>query len=197
MAAGLGDLSAQARSEWANNPRLRLGVAVIAAVLAVYLLLVLRDWRAGLQEQFAARSEHLQKMQSLAGQDEWIARAQDARKLRQALDAQIPEVATVGLAQAGIQTWVRSLGGAFGDGLQIQTQAPQAVEGQPGLWRVPVVLSGSAEPHIVMQLVQQIEDRKSLAVIEQATVLNRANKTFSLTVVSLFRIPEAPANALE
>lgn len=197
MAAGMGDLGAQARSEWANNPRLRLGVAVIAAVLAVYLLLVLRDWRAGLQEQYAARSEHLQKMQSLAGQDEWIARAQDARKLRQALDAQIPEVATVGLAQAGIQTWVRSLGSAFGDGLQIQSQAPQPVEGQPGLWRVPVVLSGSAEPPLVIQLVQQIEDRKSLAVIEQATVLNRANKTFSLTIVSLFRIPQAPANALE
>lgn len=197
MNSQLAPLLDQARREWAGNRRLRIGGVAIAAILAFYLLLVLRDWQAALQLQYQARSEHLQKMQALAGQDVWITRAQAAQVLRKALEAEIPEGATLGLAQAGIQTWMRDLTNAFGGSLQVQNQAPQQVEGQPGVWRVPVVLSGAAEPRRVMQLIGQIESRKSLTVIDQSTLLNRENQTFSLTVVSLFRIKEAPANAVD
>lgn len=187
----------QARREWAGNRRLRLGGIAIAAILAFYLLLVLRDWQAALQVQYADRTEHLQKMQALAGQEVWIGRAQEAQSLRKGLEAEIPEIDTLGLAQAGLQTWMRDLNGTFGGTLQIQNQASQQVEGQPGVWRVPVVLSGPGEPRRVIQLIGQIEGRKSLTVIDAATMLNRDNHTFSLTVVSLFRIKEAPANAVD
>jgi hypothetical protein len=187
----------QARREWAGNRRLRIGGLAIGAILGFYLLLVLRDWQSALQLQYAARTEHLQKMQALAGQDIWIARAQAAQSLRRGLEAEIPEVATLGLAQAGIQTWARDLSASIGGNLQVQNQAPQQVEGQPGIWRVPVVISGPGDPMQVMNLISQIEGRKSLTVIDQATLVNRENRTFSLTVVSLFRIREAPANAVD
>lgn len=187
----------QARREWAGNRRLRIGAVAIAAILAFYLLLVLRDWQSALQLHYAQRSEQLQKMQALAGQEVWIARAQAAQALRKGLEAEIPEVATLGLAQAGVQTWMRDLNAAFGGALQVQNQAPQQVDGQPGVWRVPVTISGPGDPMRVMQLIGQVESRKSLTVIDQATLLNRENQTFSLTVVSLFRIKEAPAHAVD
>ena len=193
----LAALVEQARREWSGSRRLRIGGIAIAAILAFYLLLVLRDWQSALQVQYADRTEHLQKMQALAGQEVWIARAQSAQALRRGLEAEIPDAATLGLAQAGIQTWVRDLNAGFGGTLQVQNQAPQQVDGQPGIWRVPVVISGPGDPARVMQLVGQIEGRKSLTVIDQATVLNRENQTFSLTVVSLFRIKEAPAHAVD
>lgn len=187
----------QARREWTANRRLRLGGIAIAAILGFYLLLVLRDWQSALQVGYAEHTQRLAKMQALAGQDVWIARAQAAQALRKGLEAEIPEVATLGLAQAGIQTWVRDLNAAFGGSLQVQNQAPQQVDGQPGVWRVPVTISGPGEPRRVVQLIGQVESRKTLTVIDQATLINRENQTFSLTVVSLFRIREAPANAMD
>ncbi|MBW3551499.1 MAG: hypothetical protein KY442_12070 [Proteobacteria bacterium] len=67
----------QARQEWARNPRLQLGVWVIAATLGLYLLLVLHDWRQALQQRHVERSEYLQPR---AGQP---ARAEHADPLGQ------------------------------------------------------------------------------------------------------------------
>lgn len=185
---------ANARRDWAANRRLRMGVAVIGAILALYVFLVLQDWRAALAGQYADRTEQLYKMKSLAGQDEWLARAQAARSIRERLEAEIPEVATVGLAQAGVQGWIRDAATAFGDNVRVQTQAPAESELE-GVWRIPVVISGSADPARIVQLVRRIEGRPTLSVIEEALVVNRENRTFSLTVVSYFRVREVPGDA--
>ena len=187
---------ANARREWAGNRRLRMGVAAIGAILALYVFLVLQDWRAALAGEYADRTEHLYKMKSLAGQDEWLGRAQAARAIRDRLEAEIPEVATVGLAQAGVQGWIRDAAAAFGDDVRVQTQAP-AESDIAGVWRIPVVITGSADPVRVIQLIRRIEGRPTLSVIEEALVVNRENRTFSLTVVSFFRITEAPADATD
>lgn len=183
------------RQEWASNPRLRLGTWLIAGILGFYLLLVLRDWQQALQQRHVERSEYLQKMRSLAGQDEWIERAETAARIRKALEAEIPDAATLGLAQAGVQTWVRDMSAVYGTALRVQTEGGEAVPGRPDLWRVPVVLSGSMDPQKVTQLIQQIEKHGSLTVIEQSVILNRENQTFSLTAVSFFRIQQASADA--
>ena len=56
------------RDEVLGNPRLRWGVIAIVAILFVYLLLVLSDWRQDLQRQYQQRTTELYKMASLAGQ---------------------------------------------------------------------------------------------------------------------------------
>ena len=83
-----------------------------------------------------------------------------------------------------------------GQDVQVQAQTP-AQTNQGSIWRVPVVISGRLDPARYIQLLRQIESRPTLAVIEQATVVNRQNRTFSLTVVSYYRIKEAPADAAE
>jgi hypothetical protein len=193
VAGVLGNL----RREWAANRRLRAGVVVIAGILALYLFLVLQDWRAALAERYADRTAHLYKMMSLAGQDEWIGRAQAVARVRTALEAEIPEAATVGLAQASVQGWMRDLTAAFGSPVQVQAGPPAQSEQDPALWRIPVVLSGAADPPRVLQLAKRIEERKSLAVIEEAVMVNRENRTFSLTVVSYYRVAEVPADAAD
>lgn len=181
---------AELRRQWAGNRRLRLGVFAIAGILALYLFLVLQDWRAALAQEYGARTEHLYKMRALAGQDEWIERARVMAELREALEAEIPEATTPGLAQASVQGWVRDVVSAYGgDSVLVQPQDAVPVPGRPGLWRVPVAISGPLHPDRYLDLVAGIERRQSLSVIEQARVLNRENKTFSMTVVAYFRIP--------
>lgn len=188
---------ANARRELAANPRLRYGVLAIAAILVLYLFLVLQDWQSSLAERHATRSGYLAKMQALAGQEVWIQRAAAVARTRAALEAEIPEMATLGLAQASAQGWLRDAVVAFGQDTQVQAQTPARIGQDSDIWRVPVVISGRLEPARFIQLLRQIESRPTLAVIEQATVINRQNRTFSLTVVSYYRIKEAPADAAE
>ena len=181
------------RRQWQASQRLRIGVLAIGAILLVWLFLVLQDWRASLAQEYAARTEHLYKMQALAGQDEWIERARSTAEARAALEAELPDAATPGLAQANVQGWVRDLVKVYGEqGVQVQAQDAMPVDGHPGVWRVPVAISGPYRPEKYLDLVAGFEKRGTLSTIEQARVLNRTNKTFSLTVASFFRItPEA------
>jgi hypothetical protein len=185
----------QVRQELAKNARLRLGLIVIAVILAFYSALLLMDWRTALHAHYVERMQYLHKLREMANQNEWPARAEAAARLRKALEAEIPEVASLGLAQAGAQTWARGLAGVQGGAIQLQTQEPQVVEGQPGLMRVPIVLSGALPPRVVLNIIQQIEKRGSLAVIEEAMLLNRENQTFQLTVVSYVRVAGDHADA--
>lgn len=191
MSGALRAALASMRKELADNPRLRLGAWLIAAILIFYVWLVLADWRAQMHKDYVAQVQQLQKIRSLAGQDEWLQRAEQARVLRDALQAQIPEVATLGLAQASVQTLARDMIAASGNAIRVQTEAPAEVGEGSGLWRVPVVISGGLGATQVLQLIRRIESQRNLVVIEQAMILNRENHTFSLTMVSFFRVQEA------
>lgn len=191
----LRDLVARARIEFGQNQRLRIGVLVIAAILAFYSFLVLSDWRASLHEQYVERRQYLRKLRTLAVQKEWPARAREMTRVRKALEAEIPVVASLGLAQAGVQTWVRNLAAVHGSAVRVQMQPPEAVEGAPGLWRIPTVISGSLPPRPIINLIQNIEKRSSLGVIEEALILNRQSVNFQLTVVSFVWVAGADADA--
>lgn len=190
MSAAAGGLLEQARKELADNPRLRLGAWLIVGILVLYLWLVLSDWQAAVQKDYLVQVQRLEKIRSLAGQDEWLQRAEQARALREALQAQIPEVATLGLAQASMQTFARDLVSASGASLRVQTEVPAEVGEGSGLWRVPVVLSGGLSAPQVLQLIRGIESARNLVVIEEALILNRVNQTFSLTLVAYYRVQE-------
>ncbi len=191
----LRELAARARLELAQNQRLRIGVLAIAAILAFYSFLVLNDLRASLLEQYVERRQYLRKLRVVAVQKDWPARAEEMQRVREALEAEIPAFASAGLAQASAQTWVRDLAAVHGEAVRVQTQSPEAIEGTPGLWRVPMVVSGSLAPRAVINLIQQIEKRTSLSVIEEALILNRQNQTFQLTVVSYARVTEGEVDA--
>lgn len=57
------------------------------------------------------------------------------------------------------------------------------------------MLSGDTGPARTLDLIQQIERRSVLTVIEQAMLLNRENKAFSLTVVAYVRVRGTASNA--
>jgi len=182
--------------EVAGNRRLQAGLAAIAMILTVYVFLVLVDLRTAQALQYSERTEQLAKMRALAGHDAWIGRAQSVARVRRGLDAEIPRVETIGVAQAQLMTWVRDMGqSAGGEAVQIQSQEPQRVVADKDLWRIPVVISGAAGADRVVQMIQQVEKRSVLTVVDQVLIMNRENKTYSLTLVGFARIGERGADA--
>ena len=130
MAGLFAERLAQMRIEWSGNPRLRIGVGLVVVILVFYLLMVLADWRTALHAQYQQRTLQLYKVQALAGKDEWLLRAENARTLDKALRSEIPSAATIGLAQAEVQTWMRQIMQAFGPKMGSQPHAPDASGGR-------------------------------------------------------------------
>lgn len=196
MSLPFGARREQLLREVAGNRRLQAGLAAIAMILAVYVFLVLVDLRAAQALRYSERTEQLAKMRALAGQDAWIGRAQSVARVRRGLDAEIPRVETIGVAQAQLMTWVRDMGqSSGGEAVQIQSQEPRRVVADGDLWRIPVVISGAAGADKVVQMIQQVEKRSVLTVVDQALIMNRENKTYSLTLVGFARIGERAADA--
>jgi len=182
----------QIRDEWRSNPRLRWGVAAIAAIAFVYLVLVLADWRRDLHAQYQQRTLQMYKMAALAGQEQWSVRAQAAQNLQKSLQAGIPRAATIGLAQAEVQTTIRQLLNAFGPRMSSDAKPPVQVRSQPGLWRVPVTIRGMLSQAQLMEILRRIESSDRLFVIDEfqlAFVQGQPNVT--LTAVAYYRVGAA------
>ncbi|HSD17992.1 MAG TPA: GspMb/PilO family protein [Thermomonas sp.] len=177
------------REEWNSNPRLRWGALIAIVIGFLYLCLVLVEWRRDLHDQYQQRTLQLYKMTALAGQDQWLARAQAAQAVEKALQAEIADAATIGLAQAEVQTFVRQLVNAFGRRLASDAQPPSEVTGQPGLWRIPVTLRGIVGQGPMMEILRRVEESDRLMVIEEFSfTFVQGSPNMSMTLVAYYRV---------
>ncbi|MEO5836890.1 MAG: GspMb/PilO family protein [Thermomonas sp.] len=180
---------AELREEWRANTRLRWGGGAIAAILFVYLVLVLVDWRRELHAQYQQRTAEVYKMMALAGQDQWLMRAGQAQQLRGGLDAEIPSTSTIGLAQAEAQSTLRQILSAFGRDLNTNAVEPSQVAGQPGLWRVPITISGIVQPRLLLEILRRIEGNQRLITIEEFSLDIQGDRpNLTMTAVAYYRI---------
>lgn len=177
------------RAEVAGNRRLAWGLAVIAAILVLQAFLMLLDLRATQAREYQSQVQKLGKMKSLAGEHAWVQRAEVAARLRRALEAEIPQAETAGVAQAQVLTWVRDAAvGTAAEGLRIQPGTPEQVAAVPGVWRIPVTVAGGAPPAKAIELIRQVEQRRTLTTVAEANLLNKENKTFTLALVAYARV---------
>ena len=186
------------REEWAANPRLRWGAVAIVGIIFVYAVLVLMDWRSSLQETYRERSLQLYKVAALAGQDEWILRADSAKAVQKSLQAEIPAVGSIGLAQADAQSRVRQVLNAFGPKLSAEARPPAQVAGQPGVWRLPVSIRGPVTQAQLVGILWRIESSDRLMVIDEVTItfVERVPNV-AMTTTAYYRVaaPAGGANA--
>lgn len=181
------------QAEWSSNARLRIGAWVVLAILVLYTCLVLVDWRRSLADDYEQASVRLYKTAALAGQDHWLQRAQDARDLRRALEAQVPSAATLGLAQAESQSWVQQLLRAYGRDMTSQANAPVPVDAASGLWKVPVTIRGALTAGQFVEMLRRIEGNDRLMVIERLSIDNQRRPTIDMTITAFYRVRAATA----
>jgi hypothetical protein len=178
------------------NPRLQAGIAVIGLLLVSWVVLVLGDLRqAQIVRLEQARARYIQVRQ-LSGQDVWLQRAAEAGKLADALEAEIPQAASAGLAQAQFQGWLKDMTDSQGVPIRMDTQAPSRLEAPSAdIVRVTATIAGSMDPQRTWQLIHRIEGTTALVTIPAITVRSDgSNQTFSLTVQGYYRV-QAPAAA--
>lgn len=178
------------RDQLEANPRLQLGLVLIAVIVLVYIMLVLGDWRAAKLKELADARQRLEQVRQLADQQEWPERAAEATRLLEVLRAEIPGAASPGLAQADFQGWLGEIVQSHSGSVRLDVQAPVALDHPPGLLRVSATLTGALPPNRVLQLIHRIESRANLATIPILTIRSDGrNQTFSLTVQGYYRLP--------
>ena len=172
-------------------PWLKWAALVIAALLAVFALQTLNDWRIARQKASVDTEQALRRTLALKGQDAWLAREKSALQLRDSLAAQLPQVATPGMAQATLQSWLRGMTGKF-DGKQnatIRINRSAPVDGMPNVLRVNAALNGNFDPRQALTLLRQIENRPNLVVVETINLQNDGSNTLHMTLNAYYRVP--------
>lgn len=172
-------------------PWLKWAALVIAALLAVFALQTLNDWRIARQKASVDTEQALRRTLALKGQDAWLAREKSALQLRDSLTAQLPQVATPGMAQATLQSWLRGMTGKF-DGKQnatIRINRSAPVDGMPNVLRVNAALNGNFDPRQALTLLRQIENSPNLVVVETINLQNDGSNTLHMTLNAYYRVP--------
>ncbi len=174
--------------ELKRNPRLRLGLIVIVALVAIYQITGISRWRAGLVADYALQQSRLLRIRSISKQDGWARRAADAASMRKALQAEISDANSVGLAQATFQGWLSGLVRSTGEPLQITMGAPVKLQGQPGYWKIPAQVAGNLSIRKAMELIRQVESRKELVVVDSIELNNDQYPRASLALATYYHV---------
>ena len=176
--------------ELKHNGRLRLGLIVIVALIALYEISSLSQWRAGIAADYSLQQERLLRIRSISRQDDWTRRAADAASMRKALQAEISVANSVGLAQATFQGWLTGLAQSTGKPLQITMGAPVKLQGQPGYWKIPAQVAGNLGIREAMELIRQVESRKELVTIETIELTNDQYPRASLALATYYHVAQ-------
>lgn len=179
------------RDEWRRNPRLRLGGWLIAAILLLYAVLLLSDARQGLQKEYSALAAKTRRMEALAKDQGWVARAEAARTARVQMETRLWRAETKGLAQANLQNWTDQLLKRHQlTNMRTQVDAAVESEGRNNLWQVTATVDGPLEIKKLYALVREVEANQLLLTVEQLEVFPDQNR-FKLVFKAPFLAPSA------
>ena len=172
------------------SPWLKWAGLAIAILLAAFILQNMDGMRVERQKAAIEAEQNLRRILSLKGQDVWLEREKSAQQLRSALKAQLPGVATPGMAQAALQSWLRSVTASFDSkqNVTIRVNRSGPVDGMPDVIRVNAALNGTLSPRQSLGLLRRIENSPNLISVETLTVLSDDSNTLHLTVNAYYRI---------
>ncbi len=185
MKAGLRSLAQQL----SGNLRLQVGLGLIAALLLAFVLQGLHDWRVAQQQRAIDSEVALRQTRSLRGQDVWIQRAEQTGTAYRAVLAEIPVVTTPGMAQASLQSWLRSVGSsvAASGGVNIDVSAPVEMEDHPGIYRARATVSATLTPRQAFDFMGTVESAGNLALVETVQVRSDRGSRVAMNIVGYYR----------
>lgn len=106
------------REQLQRNPRLRLALWAILAILWIYALLLASDALPGAHAEVRARQSELARLQKIEPIEVWRQREADAQSQLRAVEAMGWDATKSAVASAEIQDWLRQLATKSGLGVK-------------------------------------------------------------------------------
>lgn len=187
------------------NPRLRLGLWLVAGIVWLYALLLLRDETSRVASEHHALAKKLSRVAATAGQTVWAARVEPARAMQVELEGRMWRESTIGLAQAALQDWLNqvvqqsALPRPF---LTVSAQEEAAAEApSPALsdtasavadaWKVSAKLSFDFAPQNFYTLMEKLVGNDKQIVVESLTIRGAPVPRAEMVLVAYFQKPVA------
>jgi hypothetical protein len=178
-------------AELKASARLRVGLALIAAVLWVNGLLSLRDRVEEAAKRHAQLAGQINRMRQYAGQTDWPERAKQAKMAQVELEGRLWRGGTPGLAQAAFQDWLAK---NLDKSALAHAEEALAQEGglhaqEPGgdLWKVKVKLSFDFAPPSFNQWIATLASADRQVAIEKLTVRTEPMPRVEAVLVAPFQ----------
>ena len=162
-------------SELKSNARLRIAVALVFAVLWLYLILLMRDALDSSARQYRSASIKLARLQSVMQQGDWTERLNAAKTLQAGMENALWRGDTLGLARASFQDWLNqqvqraavsrpviSMGTGIEEAIGEQAQSA----GIDDLWKVRAKLVFDFNPESLNKLLGQMMGHTHQVAIE-------------------------------
>lgn len=186
----------QARAELAANPRLRLGVWAIVAILAGYFAFVVQAGRVdAASAAFASADASLTRGQDLLERQDWQERLAAARAVEAELQSRFWEAPNEGLAQASLRAAIDDLTARLPLGLpRIDLGASRPVADAPGLWQVQTRFVGQAIGPSALRLLHRIASHPKKLVVERLDLSRRQGSMRVEILLSGYFVLDAPAD---
>jgi len=166
------------RAQWSGNPRLRAMLWAVLGIVWLYGLMLAGDGVQSLRQQLALEQEKLERLQPLARERDWVARADEASQTVKALRALQWPAGESGLAEAAFQDWVRSTAGKAG--LRIRELAPSRAAADRSAAQSAAAAQRAGAPQVIrLRLVAEFGRPELVAFLaevgrkEQVVVVDR------------------------
>ena len=163
------------RAELGANPRLRLGVWTIVAILLGYWVLVPHAARVEqAAADYAAVDGRLARARDLLARQDWQERLEKARSAHAELTGRVWHADNPGLAQAQVRTAMETMGRRGNLDPRVEVGLSRPVPGVPGLWRVDVQITSRSGLAAAMLFVEAVARHPRILVAERLTLTRRS-----------------------
>lgn len=188
------ELAKRAREELAANPRLRLGVWLIVAILLFYWVALVQPERgAQAVGDYADTASRLASSQAvLARRDEWPGLLAAAQESDQALQQSFWRADTEGLARAGLQeTLEKMVADLEVRNVAIESGSSRAVPDVEGLWQVQARLTANYFPGTELKLLHALATHPRKLVVDRMDLV-RGRQSRVFLIVSAYFVDLSP-----
>ncbi|MYJ75102.1 MAG: hypothetical protein F4089_08365, partial [Gammaproteobacteria bacterium] len=145
------------RAELAANPKLRLGVWTIVAILLGYWVSVPQAARVGqVAADYATMDARLARGRDLVARQDWQQRLDEARAAEKALNDRVWHADNPGLAQAQVRTAVEEMARRVRLEVRVDVGISRSVPGVPDLWQVDVQVNSRSNVEAALGFVHEL-----------------------------------------
>lgn len=177
-------------AELKGSPRLRLGLALILAVLWLNGALSLRDEVATEIRRQGQLAGQIARIHQYATQTEWPERAKQVRATQLELEGRLWRAGTLGLAQAAFQDWL--VQGMRETGLErpeltLLQEGLMAVDGDVNPWKIKAKLAFDFSPATFMAWLARVANHERRIIVEQLVVRQEPVPRVEMVIIAPFR----------
>lgn len=184
----------RARAELTANPRLRLGVWVIVAIVVGYVAFVVQADRVdAASAEYASADSRLVRGRDLLARQDWAERLSTARAIEADLTANFWHATNEGIAQASLRNVIDDLTARIHlSQPSVELGSSRAVPDAEGLWRVQARITAQGVGPATLRLLHRIASHPRKLVVERLDLTrNRGGMRLELLLSAYFLLDDA------